>query len=116
MPVDRGWVSRVGAQLDAMRANQATFESEAWRTLQGDQQAPPPPLDTSPGAVLIRRINRIALAYGWHDVVAHYLDTRGVGYLADLSLPQLEDLASRLEGYLDALEHGHSPPDHPPAY
>lgn len=58
----------------------------------------------------------IALAYGWHDVVAHYLDTRGVGYLADLSLPQLEDLASRLEGYLDALEHGHSPPDHPPAY
>lgn len=116
MAVDRGWVGRVGAQLEAMRANQATFESEAWRALQGDQQAPPPPLDMAPAAVLIRRINRIALSYGWQSAVAHYLDTRGVGYLADLTLPQLEDLADRLDGYVDAAVHGHSIPDELPAY
>lgn len=114
MAVDRGWAARVGATLAAMQAHQATAESEAWRALHGDQTAPPPPLDTRHEAVLIRKINRIALAYGWQSAVAEYLDSQGAGYLTDLPKPHLERLSAKMEAYVEAAELGFSPINDPP--
>lgn len=109
MVVDRGWASRVSAWLGAMRTTGATAETEAWRALQGDQYAPPPPLDTAPSAVLIRRINRIALAHGWQSAITETLDKHGVGYLSDLSESQLQALATQMDAYEDNAACGHSP-------
>lgn len=60
-----------------------------------------PPLEQSERARQIRAINRIALTYGWQSAVAHFLDTRGVPGLSDLSDPQVADLHDRMLGYLD---------------
>lgn len=56
---------------------------------------------------MIRAINRIAMRYPWgKQVVEHFLDLKGGGYLADLADPQLEDLHERMLGYEDAAEMG----------
>lgn len=55
---------------------------------------------------MTRDILRIAQTYGWQGAIAHFMDTRGVGYLSDLSEPQLEDLHGRMLGYLDAAQTG----------
>lgn len=73
------------------------------------------PIDISPRACALRAIRRIAHAYGWHDAVTHFLETRGVAYLSDLSQPQLDDLLDRMEGYVDAAQTGCSLPDCLPA-
>ncbi|WP_337054023.1 hypothetical protein [Pseudoxanthomonas sp. USHLN014] len=69
------------------------------------------PLDTSPRARKIRTIMRIAVQYGWPDAVPHFLDTKRVGSILDLTPPQLDDLMARMEGYVDAAETGCSLPD-----
>lgn len=82
---------------------------------------PSPPLDfaavdVSPRAIKTRAILRIANAHNWHDAIVHFLETKGVPYLSDLTEPQLEDLMQRMEGFVDALETGSSLPDCPPAF
>ncbi|TAA12440.1 hypothetical protein EA658_09985 [Pseudoxanthomonas winnipegensis] len=73
------------------------------------------PLDTSPRARKIRAILRIAIQYNWPDAVPHFLDTKGVASILDLTQPQLDDLLSRMDGYVDAAETGCSLPDCLPA-
>lgn len=66
------------------------------------------PVDVSPRAKKMRAIIRIADMYGWHSAITHYLETRGVPYLSDLSDPQLDDLLSRMDGFVDAAMMGAS--------
>lgn len=75
-----------------------------------------PPVDMSPRAQKMRAIVRIANIYGWHEAITHFLDTKGVPYLSDLTLPQLDDLLARMNGYVDAAETGCSLADCLPAF
>jgi hypothetical protein len=109
MTVDRGWVARLGAQLEAMPAKQvaANGEGEAWRWYDINAFAvAPPPLEQSARARMVRAINRIALHHGWGRAVEHFLDQKQAGQLADLTDPQLEDLHGRMQGYVDAAQMG----------
>lgn len=74
------------------------------------------PVDLSERACVTRAIQRIADAYGWHDAITHFLETRGCPYMSDLSILQLHDLLDRMKGYVDAAETGCSLADCPPAY
>ncbi len=74
-----------------------------------------PPVDVSPRAITTRAILRIADMYGWHSAITHFLETKGVSYLADLTPPQLDDLHDRMRGYIDAAETGCSLEDCLPA-
>lgn len=75
-----------------------------------------PPVDVSPRARTMRAIVRIADQYGWHSAIVHFLDSRGVSYLSDLTDPQLDDLLDRMHGYVDAAEIGASLADCLPAH
>ncbi|QTK37296.1 hypothetical protein [Xanthomonas citri] len=75
-----------------------------------------PPVDTSPRARKVRSIIRIADLYGWHSAITHFLDMKRASYLSDLTMPQLDDLLGRMQGYVDAAEIGASLPDYAPAY
>lgn len=79
------------------------------------EQLEAPALDQHPRAVKMRAILRIAQTYNWQSAIAHFLDTRGVAYMSDLSDPQLEDLMDRMDGYVDAMMTGCSSVDCPPA-
>lgn len=74
------------------------------------------PLDMSPRAKKIRAINRIATQYNWPDAVPHFLDTKNVASILDLSPPQLDDLLERMRGYVDAAEMGCSLAEGLPAF
>ncbi|UNK43438.1 hypothetical protein MNO14_04970 [Luteimonas sp. S4-F44] len=63
----------------------------------------------------MHEIMHIANAYNWQIAVRHFLVTKGVRYLSDLTDPQLDDLLSRMHGYVDAAETGASLPDCLPA-
>lgn len=73
------------------------------------------PVDVSPRAKSIRAILRIADAHGWRSAITHFLETRDVTHISDLTDPQLDDLLDRMEGYLDAAETGCSLADCLPA-
>ncbi len=75
-----------------------------------------PAVDVSPRAMNMRAIMRVADAYGWHSAIIHFLETKGVSYLSDLTDPQLADLRDRMDGYVDAAETGCSLEHHLPAY
>lgn len=76
-----------------------------------------PEVDASPSAIQRRAVLRIAQCYPWGmGAVRHFLDTRGVAYLSDLSEPQLDDLHERMLAYKDAADNGFSSPDEPAAY
>lgn len=72
-------------------------------------------VDFSPRARKVHEIMHIANTHNWQIAVRHFLMTRGVGYLSDLSDPQLDDLLDRMHGYVDAAETGASLPDCLPA-
>lgn len=61
-------------------------------------------VDVSPRAKVMHEIMVIANSYGWQIAVTHFLLTKGVPYLSDLTDPQLEDLLDRMHGYVDACE------------
>ena len=63
----------------------------------------------------MRAILRIANAHGWQDAITHFLETKRVSHLSDLSSTQLDDLLDRMHGYVDAAETGSSLPDCLPA-
>lgn len=73
------------------------------------------PIDVSPRAVKMSNIIRIATSYGWPDAIPHYLRSRGVSHLSDLTDPQLDDLMDRMDGYVDAAMTGCSLADCLPA-
>ena len=94
-------------ELSAMRA---------WNAYEGAaEHLTPPALDTSTRAVQTRAILRIAQTYSWQSAIAHFLDMKGVAYIADLTDPQLDDLHGRMLGYVDAAMTGCSAPDEFPA-
>lgn len=104
MSVSREWASQVRAVVADIREARdtgPTAESEAWRAYDWNAHMLAAPLEQSERARQIRAINRIALTYSWQSAVAHFLDTRGAGYLSELSDPQVEDLHDRMLGYLD---------------
>lgn len=72
-------------------------------------------VDVSPRAQKMHEIMCIANAHSWQIAVRHFLMTKGVGYLSDLTDPQLDDLLDRMQGYVDAAETGASLPDCLPA-
>ena len=71
--------------------------------------------DVSPRGIKIARIERLARRYEWPDAIPHFLQTKCVPYITDLTDPQLEDLLQRMEGYVDAAEMGCSLADCLPA-
>ncbi|WP_162405142.1 hypothetical protein [Pseudoxanthomonas jiangsuensis] len=75
-----------------------------------------PPVDVSPRARTMRAIVHIADQYDWRSAITHFLDSRGVSYLSDLSDVQLDDLLDRMRGYVDAAEIGASLVDCLPAH
>lgn len=74
------------------------------------------PIDVSERAQKMHAIMAIANAYRWQIAVTHFLMTKGVPYLSDLSEPQLDDLLGRMHGYVDAAETGCSLESCLPAY
>jgi len=74
-----------------------------------------PPVDVSARAVKMSNIIRIAQRYNWPDAIPHFLQTRGVSHLSDLSESQLDDLVDRMDGYVDAVMTGSCLADCPPA-
>jgi hypothetical protein len=72
-------------------------------------------IDVSSRARTMHAIMVIANTYGWQIAITHFLITKGVPYLSDLTDPQLEDLLDRMHGYVDAAETGSSLPDCLPA-
>lgn len=113
MSVNREWMNQVRAAIadiqGAAPARAPNCETEAWRAYDASAQflAPPVALDQSQRGRLTRAISRIALRYPWgRTAVEHFLDLKGVGFVADLTDPQLDDLHSRMQGYVDAAEMG----------
>ena len=74
-----------------------------------------PPIDVSPRAIKMSEIVRIANGYGWPDAIPHFLRSRGVSHLSDLTDTQLDDLLDRMNGYVDAAMTGCSLADCLPA-
>lgn len=64
------------------------------------------PVDVSERAWKMHKIMVIANTYSWKIAVTHFLMTKGVPYLSDLTDPQLDDLLDRMHGYVDAAETG----------
>lgn len=73
------------------------------------------PIDVSARGRRMHEIMAIANTHGWQIAVTHFLVTKGVPYLSDLTDPQLEDLFDRMCGYVDAAETGCSLADCLPA-
>lgn len=63
-------------------------------------------VDVSERALKMHKIMVIANTYSWQIAVTHFLMTKGVPYLSDLTGPQLDDLLDRMHGYVDAAETG----------
>jgi len=98
-----------------LREELATMLAESSLPPVAQAEALHPPVDMSPKARKMRAIVRIADMYGWHSAITHFLDTKCVSYLSDLSVPQLDDLLDRMHGYVDAAEIGASLADCLPA-
>lgn len=64
------------------------------------------PVDVSERALTMHKIMVIANTHSWQIAVTHFLMTKGVPYLSDLTEPQLDDLLDRMHGYVDAAEMG----------
>lgn len=72
-------------------------------------------IDVSSRARKTHEIMVIANMHGWRIAITHFLMTKGVPHLSDLSAPQLDDLHDRMRGYVDAAEMGASLEDYLPA-
>ena len=73
------------------------------------------PIDVSPRAQKMHAIAMIANTHSWQSAITHFLMTKGVPYMSDLTDPQLDDLLDRMRGYVDAAEVGASLDDCLPA-
>ena len=73
------------------------------------------PIDISERAQKMHEIAMIANGYGWQIAITHFLRTKGVPYMSDLTDPQLDDLLGRMHGFVDAAETGCSLADCLPA-
>jgi len=86
----------VGAEKPAEPEAKTQASLPNWAELQA--------VDVSPRARVMHEIMVIANSYGWQIAVTHFLVTKGVPYLSDLTDPQLDDLLDRMHGYVDACE------------
>lgn len=112
MSVSRDWVGQVKgvvAELQKVRESGPNVESEAWQAFEWNSHLlAPPQLEQTPRARQIRAINRIvAHQPDWKMAVTHFLDTKGVCYLSDLTDPQVDDLHGRMLGYVEAATYGY---------
>lgn len=98
-----------------LREELAALLAEAPLPEPSQYEAQFPPVDVSPRARKMRGVMRIADRHGWHCAITHFLESRGVSYLSDLTDPQLDDLLDRMHGYVDAAETGASLADCLPA-
>lgn len=73
------------------------------------------PIDISDRAQKMHEIMLIANTHQWQSAITHFLRTKRVQYLSDLTDPQLDDLLDRMRGYVDAAETGCSLADCLPA-
>ncbi len=120
------------AQLVALRADRKRGMPRNLRVVAESEQEPPrtvgtaepaclpdwttfAPIDVSPRARTMHEVMLIANTYNWQIAVRHFLVTKGVAYLSDLTDPQLDDLLDRMRGYVDAAETGSSLADCLPA-
>ena len=74
-----------------------------------------PSVDISQRAIKMTKVIRIAHNYNWPDAIPHFLRSRGVSHILDLSDTQLDDLEDRMDGYVDAAMTGCSLVDCLPA-
>lgn len=120
--MDKNRLSELAARLAVrsadMHAERGTVPRSALLGQAGPDNGVPdfPALDGSKRARSVRMIMKIADTHGWRMAITHFLDTKGVSYLSDLTDPQLEDLLDRMHGYVDAASVGASLTDCFPAY
>lgn len=94
-------------KLEAGREDEAGVLPD-WTTFQ--------PIDVSDRAQKMHAIMAIANTYNWQIAITHFLMTKRVPYISDLTDPQLDDLLDRMRSYVDAAETGCSLADVLPAY
>lgn len=108
---------RLAARSAELHAERGTSASLALVKDPGEEPAEEPPsrlpdwtthqaVDVSERALKMHKIMVIANTYSWQIAVTHFLMTKGVPYLSDLTGPQLDDLLDRMQGYVDAAETG----------
>jgi hypothetical protein len=101
--------------LDAVALKSLALELAAAMPPTPDIAIDYPAVDVSPKGMKVTEIIRIADRYSWHSAITHFLQTKGVPYLGDLSPTQVDDLHQRMLGYVDAAETGCSLEDCLPA-
>lgn len=101
--------------LDAIALKTLAIELAAAMPPSSDCDIDYPAVDISPRAIKMTGIIRIAQSYNWPDAIPHFLRSRGVSHLSDLSTAQLDDLQDRMDGYVDAAMTGCSLADCLPA-
>lgn len=115
------------AQLVALRAHRKAGLPRSLHLVRASEPQPDPPIpalpdwsshqavDVSDRAQKMHEIAMIANAHGWQIAITHFLRTKRVAYMSDLSDPQLDDLLDRMHGYVDAAVTGCSLADCLPA-
>lgn len=116
------------AQLVALRAHRKAGLPRSLRLVRASETQPESPaapalpdwtthqpIDISDRAQKMHEIAMIANAHGWQIAITHFLRTKRVAYMSDLTDPQLDDLLDRMHGYVDAAVTGCSLADCLPA-
>lgn len=94
----------------------ATSEEDAWRCFQAFAANDPLPAhDDSQRAKATRKINRIALRYGWASEIQRYLDHHDRSSISALDDHEVDRLLDRMVTLEDCLRDGCDPPDMPAA-
>jgi hypothetical protein len=101
--------------LDPVALKSLALELAASMPPTPDSSIDYPGVDVSPRGRKMTAIIHIADRHNWHSAITHFLQTKGVPYLSDLSTPQLDDLHSRMQGFVEAAEFGCSLEDCLPA-
>lgn len=94
----------------------ASIEEDAWRAYQAFAANDPLPAhDDSRRAKATRKINRIALRYGWASEIQRFLDHVDRSSISALDDFEVERLLERMVALEDCLRDGCDPPDMPAA-
>lgn len=91
MAVDRMWMQQIRTLLAEARPI-----PQAGGTPSSEPLYPPEEADALPRARLITQINRIALRYGWAEVIVEALGSVRASSLAQLSDDQLDALTAEM--------------------
>lgn len=97
-------------------ATPASMEEDAWQAFQAFAANDPLPAhDDSPRGKAARKINRIALRYGWSSEIQRFLDHFDRSSISALEDAEVEMLLERMVKLEDCLRDGCDPPDMPAA-